>query len=105
MDANLQVKAPMLALGAEIARSFPHADCDGNGAVWCLEGRHHRIANRLHNGALSGAYDLLKQPEMLTDKIEGGNNYRDTFKFSADDFPRFSMTSYSMACPSLSVVS
>jgi hypothetical protein len=31
--------------------------------------RHHRIANRLHDGALFGAYNLLKQPEMLADEI------------------------------------
>jgi hypothetical protein len=36
-----------------------------------LEGRHHRIADGLHDGALFGAYDLLKQPEMLSDEIEG----------------------------------
>jgi hypothetical protein len=40
-------------------------------AIRRLESHHHRIANCLHDGALFGAYDLLKQPEMLADEIEG----------------------------------
>ena len=71
MDADLQVQALVLALGAEIARRFAHADRGGNGSIRRLEGRHHRFANGLHDGALFGAYDLLKQPEMLADEIEG----------------------------------
>ena len=70
MDADLQVQALVLALGAEIARRFAHADRGGNGAIRRLEGRHHSIADGLHDGALFGAYDLLKHPEMLSDEIE-----------------------------------
>ena len=66
MDADLQVQALVLALGAEIARRFAHADRGSDCAIRRLEGRHHRIANGLHDGALFGAYDLLKQPEMLS---------------------------------------
>ena len=33
MDADLQVQALVLALGAEIARRFAHADRGGNGAI------------------------------------------------------------------------
>src|SRR5262249_1207518 len=36
-----------------------------------LESRHHGIANGLHDGASFGGDDLLQQPEMLVDEIEG----------------------------------
>src|SRR5580692_13153597 len=72
MDAQLQAQALMLTLGAEIAHRFAHADRSGNGAVRRLEGRHHGIANGLHDRAPFGRDNLLQQPEMLVDEIEGG---------------------------------
>src|SRR6202040_645327 len=71
MDANLQAQALVLALGAEIAHRLAHADRGGDAAVRRLEGRHHGIANGLHNCTPFGGDDLLKQPEMLVDEIEG----------------------------------
>src|ERR1700694_4107176 len=62
----------MLTLGAEIAHRLAHADRSGNGAVGRLEGGHHGIANGLHDGPVFGGDDLLQQPEMLVDEIEGG---------------------------------
>src|ERR1700719_1474689 len=61
----------MLTLGAEIAHRLAHADRSGNGAVRRLEGRHHGIANGLHDGPPFGRDNLLQQPEMLIDEIEG----------------------------------
>ena len=51
----------------------PVADgaAEGDGAVGRLEGRHHGIANGLHDGPPFGGDDLLQQPEMLVDEIEG----------------------------------
>src|SRR6266702_1290942 len=71
MDAHLQAQALMLTLGAKIAHRLAHADRSGNGAVRRLEGRHHGIANGLHDGTPFGRDDLLQQPEMLVDEIEG----------------------------------
>src|SRR6266850_387291 len=56
---------------ATIAHRLAHADRGGNGAVRRLEGRHHGIANGLHNGPPFGRDNLLQQPEMLVDEIEG----------------------------------
>jgi hypothetical protein len=39
------VQALVLALSAEIARRFAHADRGGNGAIRRPEGRHHSIAD------------------------------------------------------------
>src|SRR5438309_11323417 len=71
MDAHLQAQALMLTLGAKIAHRLTHADRRGNGAVRRLEGRHHGIANGLHDGSPFGRDNLLQQPEMLVDEIEG----------------------------------
>src|SRR6478609_4624666 len=71
MDAHLQAQALMLTLGAKIAHRLAHADRRGNGAVRRLEGRHDGIADGLHHGAPFGRDDLLQQPEMLVDEIEG----------------------------------
>src|SRR6195256_230381 len=71
MDAHLQVQALMLTLGAKIAHRLAHADRGGNGAVRRLEGRHHGIANGLHDRPSFGGDNLLQQPEMLVDEIEG----------------------------------
>src|SRR5258705_9513745 len=71
MDANLQAQALMLTLGAKIAHRLTHADRSGTGAVRRLEGRHHGIANGLHDGSPLGRDNLLQQPEMLVDEIEG----------------------------------
>src|SRR6516165_3371364 len=60
-----------MALGTEIARRLAHADRGGDGAIRRLESRHHGIADGLHDGSLFGGNDLLKQPEMLADEIEG----------------------------------
>src|SRR5215470_1301199 len=70
MDAYLQQQALVLALGAEVAHRLAHANRGGDGAVRRLEGSHHGIANRLHDGTPFGGDDLLKQPEMLVDEIE-----------------------------------
>src|SRR6266478_9181911 len=71
MDAQLQAQALMRTLGAKIAHRLAHADRSGNGAVRRLEGRHHGIANGLHDGPPLGRDDLLEQPKMLVDEIEG----------------------------------
>src|SRR5882724_9479889 len=71
MDAHLQAQALMLTLGAKIAHRLAHAERSGNGAVRRLEGRHHGIADGLHDGPPFGGDDLLQQPEMLVDEIEG----------------------------------
>src|SRR5437588_12720537 len=71
MDAHLQAQALMLMLGAKIAHRLAHADRSGNGAVRRLEGRHHGIANGLHDRPPFGRDNLLQQPEMLVDEIEG----------------------------------
>src|SRR6195256_3076380 len=71
MDAHLQPQALMLTLGAKIAHPLAHADRSGNGAVRRLEGRHHGIANGFHDGPPFGRDNLLQQPEMLVDEIEG----------------------------------
>src|SRR5256886_14694650 len=71
MDAHLQAQALMLMLGAKIAHRLAHADRSGNGAVRRLEGRHHGIANGLHDCPPFGRDNLLQQPEMLVDEIEG----------------------------------
>src|SRR5580700_242365 len=71
MDAHLQSQALMLTLGAKIAHRFAHADRSGNGAVRRLEGRHHGIANGLHDGPSLRHDYLLQQPEMLVDEIKG----------------------------------
>src|ERR1700737_1678757 len=71
MDAHLQAQALMLTLGAEIAHRLAHADRSGNGAVRRLEGRHHGIANGLHDALPFRRDNLLQQPEMLVDEIEG----------------------------------
>src|ERR1700724_528522 len=71
VDAHLQAQALMLTLGAEIAHRLAHADRSGNGAVRRLEGRHHGIADGLHDGPSFGGDNLLQQPEMLVDEIEG----------------------------------
>ena len=63
--------ALVLALGAEIAHRLAHADRGGDGAVGRLEGRHHGIADGLHDGTPFGGDDLLQHPEMLVDEIEG----------------------------------
>src|SRR5262245_33709122 len=60
-----------MALGTEIACRLAHADRGGDGAVRRLEGRHHGIAYGLHDSALFRGNDLLKQPEVLADEIEG----------------------------------
>src|SRR6266852_8913950 len=72
MDAHLQAQALMVTLGAKIAHRLAHADRSRNGAVGRLEGRHHGIADGLHDGAAFGRDNLLEQPEMLVDEIEGG---------------------------------
>src|SRR5438105_4793048 len=61
----------MLTLGAKIAHRLAHADRSGNGAVRGLEGRHHGIADGLHDRPPLGSDNLLQQPEMLVDEIEG----------------------------------
>src|SRR5882757_9289733 len=71
MDAHLQAQALMLTFGAKIAHRLAHADRCGNGAVGRLEARHHGIANGLHDGPPFGRDNLLQQPEMLVDEIEG----------------------------------
>src|ERR1700692_1289239 len=71
MDAHLQAQALRLTLGAKIAHRLAHADRSGNGAVGRLEGRHHGIANGLHDGPPLRHDNLLQQPEMLVDEIEG----------------------------------
>src|SRR5258708_20079979 len=71
MDAHLQAQALMLTPGAKIAHRLAHADRGGNGAVRRLEGRHHGIADGLHDGPPFGGDNLLQQPEMLVDEIEG----------------------------------
>src|SRR6202043_755454 len=71
MDAHLQAQALVLTLGTKIAHRLAHADRSGNGAVRRLEGRHHRIANGFHDGPPFGRDNLLQQPEMLVDEIEG----------------------------------
>src|SRR6201998_3436647 len=71
MDAHLQSQALMLTLGAKIAHRLAHSDRRGNGAVRRLEGRHHGIANGFHDGSPFGRDNLLQQPEMLVDEIEG----------------------------------
>src|SRR5258708_19575494 len=71
MDAHLQAQALMLTLGAKIAHRLAHADRSGDGAVRRLEGRHYGIANGLDDGPPFGRDDLLQQPEMLVDEIEG----------------------------------
>src|ERR1700759_316890 len=71
MDARLQAQALMPTLGAKIAHRLMHADRSGNRAVGRLEGRHHGIANGFHDGAPFGRDNLLQQPEMLVDEIEG----------------------------------
>src|SRR6266480_6579561 len=71
MDTHLQAQALMLTLGAKIAHRLAHADRSGNGAVRRLERRHHGIANGLHDGPPFGHDNLLQQPEMLVDEIEG----------------------------------
>ena len=60
----------MLTLGAKIAHRLAHADRCRNGAVGRLEGRHHGIADGLHDRPSFGRDDLLQQPEMLVDEIE-----------------------------------
>src|SRR6185312_11263009 len=72
MDAHLQAETLMLALGAEIAHRLAHAERRGNGAVRRLEGRHHGVANGLHDRPPFGRDNLLQQAEMLVDEIEGG---------------------------------
>src|SRR6266496_5199122 len=71
MDAHLQAQALMLPLGAKIAHRLAHADRSRNGAVRRLEGRHYGIANGLHDGPPLGGDDLLHQPKVLIDEIEG----------------------------------
>src|SRR5215207_7766017 len=71
MDAHLQAQALMLTLGAKIAHRLTHADRRGNGAVGRLEGRHDGIADGLHYRSPFGGNNLLQQPEMLVDEIEG----------------------------------
>src|SRR6478672_12978592 len=71
MDAHLQAQALMLTLGAKIAHRLAHADRSGKRAVRRLEGRHHGIAYGLHDGPSFGRDNLLEQPEMLVDEIEG----------------------------------
>src|SRR5260370_1414113 len=71
MDAHLQAQALMLTLGAKIAHRLAHADRSGDGAVRRFEGRHHGIANGLHDGPPFGRDNLLQQSEMLVDEIEG----------------------------------
>src|SRR2546430_3153827 len=71
MDAHLQVQALMLTLGAKIAHRLAHADRSRNGAVRRLEGRHHGIADGLYDRPPFGRDNLLQQPEMLVDEIEG----------------------------------
>src|ERR1700738_2759655 len=71
MDAHLQAQALVLTLRAKIAHRLAHADRSGNGAVGRLEGRHHGIANGLHDGPPLRHDNLLQQPEMLVDEIEG----------------------------------
>src|SRR2546428_11077513 len=71
MDAHLQTQALMLTLGAKIAHRLAHADRRGNGAVGRLEGRHDGIANGLRDSPSFGRDDLLQQPEMLIDEVEG----------------------------------
>src|SRR5258705_3282813 len=70
MDANLQVQALVVALGAEIAHRLTHADRGCDGAVRRLECCHHGVANCLHDGAPFGRDDFQQQPEMLVDEIE-----------------------------------
>src|SRR5712672_2366420 len=71
MDAHLQAQALMLTPGAKIAHRLAHADRSGDGAVRRLEGRHPGIANGLDDGPPFGGDNLLQQPEMLVDEIEG----------------------------------
>src|ERR1700724_3546017 len=71
MDAHLQAQALVLTLGAKIAHRLAHADRSASGAVGRLEGRHHGIANGLHDGPPLRHDNLLQQPEMLVDEIEG----------------------------------
>src|SRR6516162_3211789 len=71
MDSHLQEQALMLTLRTEIAHRLAHADGGRNGAVRGLEGRHHGVPDGLHDGTPFGRNDLLEQPEMLVDEIEG----------------------------------
>src|SRR3954466_12977596 len=71
MDAHLEAKALVLTLGAEIAHRLAHPNRRGNGAVGRLEGRHDRVADGLHDRSPFGRDNLLQQPEMLVDEIEG----------------------------------
>src|SRR3954451_10114527 len=71
MDAHLEAQALVLTLGAEIAHRLAHPDRRSNGAVGRLEGRHDGIANGLNHRPPFGCDDLLQQPEMLVDEIEG----------------------------------
>src|ERR1700745_2362715 len=71
MDANLQQQALVIALSAEVAHRFAHANRRRDRAVRAHKSRRHGIANGLHDGTPFGGDDLLKQPEMLVDEIEG----------------------------------
>src|SRR2546425_5857502 len=71
MDTHLQPQALVLTFGAQIAHRLAHADRSRNGAVGRLEGRHHGIANGLHDSPSFGGDNLLQQPEMLVDEVEG----------------------------------
>src|SRR6266480_149507 len=71
MDAHLQAQTLMLALGAEITHRLAHANRGSNGPVRRLKGRHHGIANGLHDRSPFGDDNLLQKPEMLVDEIEG----------------------------------
>src|SRR6266446_7210490 len=71
MDTHLQPQALVLTFGAKIAHRLAHADRSRNGAVRRLEGRHHGITNGLHDRSPFGRDNLLQQPEMLVDEVEG----------------------------------
>src|SRR5712672_4319131 len=71
MDAHLQAQALMLTLGAKIAHRLAHADRSGNGAIRRLGGRRIIKKKSFHDGPPFGGDNLLQQPEMLVDEIEG----------------------------------
>ena len=71
VDADLEQQILVAALRVERAHRLAHAQRRRHRAVGRREGRHHRVADRLHHRAGLGRDDLVQHAEMRAHEVVG----------------------------------
>src|SRR4051794_24219020 len=72
VDTDFQEEVLSPTLGVEMVHGLAHPQPGGQGAVWCREGGHHSIADRLDHGSSLRCDDLLQDAEVRSNEVEGG---------------------------------